>query len=107
MKKNPKHKATENKAYIQAMRELRRSNAATTHDNRPNRQRTRSSVKAQAIREYAQPQGSVAQLVRALPCHGRGRQFKSGQSRCCTRQIGHAQDTKKIDYLDILSMMYI
>jgi hypothetical protein len=25
--------------------------------------------------------GPVAQLVRALPCHGRGRQFKSGQDR--------------------------
>lgn len=25
--------------------------------------------------------GSVAQLVSALPCHGRGRRFKSGQSR--------------------------
>ena len=54
MKKNKKHKATENKAYIEAMRELRRSNAATAHDNRPNRQRTRSAVKQCAIREYAQ-----------------------------------------------------
>lgn len=53
MKKNTKHKATENKAYIEAMRELRRSNAATTHDNRPNRQRTRSAIKQVAIREYA------------------------------------------------------
>lgn len=53
MKKNPKHKATENKAYIQAMRELRRSNAATTHDNRPNRQRTRGAIKSMAIKEYA------------------------------------------------------
>ena len=25
--------------------------------------------------------GPVAQLVRALPCHGRGRQFKSGWDR--------------------------
>jgi hypothetical protein len=52
MKKNAKHKATENKAYIEAMRELRRSNAATAHDNRPNRQRTRGAVKAHAIGEY-------------------------------------------------------
>jgi hypothetical protein len=52
MKKKTKHKATENKAYIEAMRELRRSNAATAHDNRPNRQRTRGAVKAYAIGEY-------------------------------------------------------
>ena len=25
--------------------------------------------------------GPIAQLVRALPCHGRGRRFKSGQGR--------------------------
>lgn len=28
--------------------------------------------------------GSVAQLVSALPCHGRGRRFESGQSRKLT-----------------------
>jgi hypothetical protein len=50
-KKNPTHKGIENKPYIEAMRELRRSNAATTHDNRPNRLRTRQSVKNQAIKE--------------------------------------------------------
>ena len=42
-----------NTAYIVAMRELRKSNAATTHDNRPNRQRTRDAIKQVAIREYA------------------------------------------------------
>ena len=50
-KKNPTHKGIENKPYIEAMRELRRSNAATTHDNRPNRLRTRKAIKTQAIRE--------------------------------------------------------
>lgn len=50
-KKNPTHKGIENKPYIEAMRELRKSNAATTHDNRPNRLRTRQAVKNQAIKE--------------------------------------------------------
>jgi hypothetical protein len=50
MKKN-KHKGIENKPYITAMRELRKSNAATTHDNRPNRLRTRKAIKTQAIKE--------------------------------------------------------
>jgi hypothetical protein len=27
------------------------------------------------------PNGAVAQLVRALPCHGRGREFESRQHR--------------------------
>ena len=53
-KKNTTHKGIENKPYIEAMRELRRSNAATTHDNRPNRLRTRKAIKAQAIRENEQ-----------------------------------------------------
>ena len=53
-KKNPTHKGIENKPYIEAMRELRRSNAATTHDNRPNRLRTRKAIKTQAIRENEQ-----------------------------------------------------
>lgn len=52
MKRNGKHKGTENKAYIIAMRELRKSNAATTHDNRPNRLRTRKAVITNAIKEY-------------------------------------------------------
>jgi hypothetical protein len=49
--KKRKHKGVENKAYIEAMREIRRSNAATTHDNRPNRLRTRKAIKNQAITE--------------------------------------------------------
>lgn len=48
--KTEKYKGIENKAYIEGMREIRRSNAAGTHDNRPNRQRTRSTAKRQAIR---------------------------------------------------------
>jgi len=48
-----KRKGTENKAYIIAMREIRKSNKAGTHDNRPNRLRTRSAVKNQAIKEFA------------------------------------------------------
>lgn len=44
---------TENKAYIEAMREIRRSNKAGTHDNRPNRQRTRATAKATAMKEFA------------------------------------------------------
>ena len=51
-KKNPTHKGIENKPYIEAMREIRKSNAAQPHDNRPNRQRTRATVKNQAIKEW-------------------------------------------------------
>ena len=43
----------QNTAYIEAMREIRRSNKAGTHDNRPNRQRTRATVLRSAIKEYA------------------------------------------------------
>ena len=50
-KKNPAYKGIENKAYIEAMRELRKSNAATTHDNRPNRLRTRKAINDNAIKE--------------------------------------------------------
>ena len=46
-----KHKGIENKPYIEAMRELRKSNAATTHDNRPNRLRTRKAIITNAIKE--------------------------------------------------------
>jgi len=53
MKKVKKPQKIANTAYIVAMRELRRSNAATTHDNRPNRQRTRANIKNQAIKEFA------------------------------------------------------
>lgn len=52
MKRNGKYKGTENKAYIIAMREIRKSNASGTHDNRPNRLRTRKAVKTNAIKEY-------------------------------------------------------
>ena len=48
-----KRKGIENKPYIVAMREIRKSNAATTHDNRPNRQRTRANIKRQAIKEFS------------------------------------------------------
>jgi hypothetical protein len=51
-KKNPTHKGIENKPYIEAMREIRRSSAAGTHDNRPNRERTRATVKNKAIKEW-------------------------------------------------------
>jgi hypothetical protein len=51
-KKNPTHKGIENKPYIEAMREIRKSNAAQPHDNRPNRERTRSTIKAKAIKEW-------------------------------------------------------
>ena len=53
MKKVMKPQKIQNTAYIVAMRELRKSNASGTHDNRPNRLRTRSAVKNQAIKEYA------------------------------------------------------
>jgi hypothetical protein len=49
--KKRKHKGVENKPYIEAMRELRKSNAATTHDNRPNRLRTRKAIIKHAISE--------------------------------------------------------
>ena len=45
-----KHKI-ENKPYIEAMREIRKSNATVPHDNRPNRERTRATAKAKAIKE--------------------------------------------------------
>lgn len=53
MKKAKKPQKIQNTAYIVAMRELRKSNASGTHDNRPNRLRTRSAVKNHAIKEYA------------------------------------------------------
>jgi hypothetical protein len=51
MAKKNKIQGTENKAYIEGMRQIRRSNAAGTHDNRPNRQRTRSAARNKAIHE--------------------------------------------------------
>ena len=53
MKKEKKPQKIQNTAYIVAMRELRKSNASGTHDERPNRLRTRSAVKNQAIKEFA------------------------------------------------------
>ncbi|MBT1162778.1 hypothetical protein [Bifidobacterium sp. SO1] len=46
-----KWQKTANPAYIEAMRGLRRSNAATPHDPRPNRQRTRMDRKRNAIHD--------------------------------------------------------
>ena len=50
MAKATKFKGTENKAYIEGMREIRKSNASGSHDSRPNRQRTRATAKKQAIK---------------------------------------------------------
>lgn len=44
-----KFRGIENKDYHQAMIGLRRSSAASPHDNRPNRQRTRANSKRAAI----------------------------------------------------------
>jgi hypothetical protein len=47
-----KHKKNENKPYIEAMREIRRSNKAGTHqDRRDKRARTRSAKLNNAIKE--------------------------------------------------------
>lgn len=47
-----KRKGIENKQYIEAMRELRRSNASGTHaDKREKRARTRKAKNEKAIRE--------------------------------------------------------
>ena len=47
-----KHKGNENKPYIEAMREIRRSNKAGTHaDKRAKRARTRKANKDKALRE--------------------------------------------------------
>lgn len=48
--KTAKFKGVENKPYIEGMREIRRSNAAGSHDSRPPRQRTRSNAKRTAIK---------------------------------------------------------
>ena len=52
MKRKTTHKGIQNTAYITAMREIRKSNASGTHDNRPNRLRTRQAIKTNAIKEY-------------------------------------------------------
>ena len=50
-----KHKGNENKPYIEAMREIRRSNKAGTHaDKRNKRARTRKASKDKAIREESE-----------------------------------------------------
>lgn len=47
-----KYKGNENKPYIEAMREIRRSNKAGTHaDKRTKRARTRKASKDKAIRD--------------------------------------------------------
>ena len=47
-----KHRGNENKPYIEAMREIRRSNATTPHeDSRTKRARTRKASKQKAINE--------------------------------------------------------
>ena len=47
-----KYRGNENKPYIEAMREIRRSNKAGTHaDKRTKRARTRQASKNKALRE--------------------------------------------------------
>jgi hypothetical protein len=47
-----KHRKNENKAYIEAMREIRRSNKAGTHaDKREKRSRTRKAKLEKVLRE--------------------------------------------------------
>lgn len=48
--KTPKFKGIANPKMAEGMRELRRSNAAGTHDCRPKRQRSRQAAKTAAIR---------------------------------------------------------
>jgi hypothetical protein len=48
-KDRKKFTPTANPALAQGMREIAFSNKAGTHDNRPNRQRTRSTQKTAAI----------------------------------------------------------
>lgn len=45
-----KFRGVENKAYIEGMRQIRRSNAAQPQDNRPNRERSRSDQLKAAIK---------------------------------------------------------
>jgi hypothetical protein len=52
MPKSEKHKGIENPKYAREIAELRRSNAAGTHeDKRTKRTRTRSSSEAKAIKD--------------------------------------------------------
>jgi hypothetical protein len=50
MAKSEKYRAVANPAYAAGMREIRRSNAAGTHDARPSRERSRRDAKRAAIR---------------------------------------------------------
>lgn len=45
-----KFKPTANPEYAAGMREIRRSNASGSHDNRPKRERSRADAKRAAIR---------------------------------------------------------
>ena len=49
-KKPEKGFKTANPKYIEGMREIRRSNAAGTHDNRPNRERSRKDALQASIK---------------------------------------------------------
>lgn len=49
--------------------------------NQSNSRRARVVVMVGTNSQNLASNGSVAQSVSALPCHGRGRRFKSGQSR--------------------------
>ena len=46
---NKAHKV-ENKEYMRGMQDIRRSNAAGTHDNRPNRERSRNAQLQASVR---------------------------------------------------------
>lgn len=48
-----RHKNVANPEYAEGMRQLRRSNAAGSHDNRPRRERSRADAKRAAIRRDA------------------------------------------------------
>jgi hypothetical protein len=50
MAKQKKFKGVANPEYIAGMRELRKGNAAGSHDNRPKRERTRSALKRAEIK---------------------------------------------------------
>lgn len=49
MSNNGRKYRTANPQYAEAMRQLRRSNAAQSYDTRPHRQRTRQAERAAAI----------------------------------------------------------
>jgi hypothetical protein len=48
-----KRRGVANPEYAEGMRQLRRSNAAGSHDNRPKRERSRADAKRAAIRRDA------------------------------------------------------